>query len=116
MTLKELDEKKKKKKKKYVSSDSDIDEEDVEQLEVLLSRRFHKGKGISKVSYLSFILIVMRLVILLLDVQRRRTKEVVTNTKVEEMKTKRIIKTKARSLAKWMKRKQRMIRMNMVMK
>ena len=37
--------KEKKKKVKYVSSDSDIDEEDVEQLEALLARRFHRGKG-----------------------------------------------------------------------
>ena len=36
---------KKKKKVKYVSSDSDIDEEDVEQLEELLARIFHRGKG-----------------------------------------------------------------------
>lgn len=35
----------KKKKTKYVSSDSDIDEEDVDQLEALLARRFHRGKG-----------------------------------------------------------------------
>ena len=28
-----------------MSSDSDIDEEDVEQLEALLIRRFHKDKG-----------------------------------------------------------------------
>ena len=28
-----------------MSSDSDMDEEDVEQLEALLARRFHKGKG-----------------------------------------------------------------------
>ena len=37
--------KKKKKMTKYVSSDSHIDEEDVEQLEALLARRFHKGNG-----------------------------------------------------------------------
>ena len=36
---------KKKKKVKYGSSDNDIDEEDVEQLEALLARRFHRGKG-----------------------------------------------------------------------
>ena len=34
----------KKKNLKYVSSDSDIDEEDVDQLEALLSRRFCRGK------------------------------------------------------------------------
>ena len=28
-----------------MSSDSDTDEEDVDQLEALLARRFHKGKG-----------------------------------------------------------------------
>ena len=30
---------------KYVSRDSNIDKEDVEQLEELLARRFHRGKG-----------------------------------------------------------------------
>ena len=30
---------------KYVSSYSNIDEEDIEQLEALLARRFHRGKG-----------------------------------------------------------------------
>lgn len=34
-----------KKKVKYVSSESDIDKEDVEHLEALLARRFHRGKG-----------------------------------------------------------------------
>ena len=41
LTLKEP--KEKNKKVKYVSSDSDIDEEDVEHLEALLARRFHRG-------------------------------------------------------------------------
>ena len=46
LSLKELDEKKKEKKEiKYVSNDSDIDEEDVDQLEALLARRFHRDKG-----------------------------------------------------------------------
>ena len=62
-------------------------------------------KASSKVSYLSFVSIAMRLVILLLDVQRRRTTEVVTNTKVEEMKTTRITKIKARSHVTLLKRK-----------
>ena len=49
--LKDSYEKKKKKKRKikYVSSDSNIDEEDVEQLEALLARRFHREKGKFKV-------------------------------------------------------------------
>jgi len=29
----------------YTSIDSDTDEEDVDQLEALLARRFHRGKG-----------------------------------------------------------------------
>ena len=37
--------KKKKRKIKYASSDSNTNEEDVEQLEALLARRFHRGKG-----------------------------------------------------------------------
>ena len=41
----EIKPKKKKKKIKYASSDNNTDEEDVEQLEALLARRFHKGKG-----------------------------------------------------------------------
>lgn len=44
LTLKDS-EAKRKGKVRYVSSDSDIDEEDIEQLEALLARRFHKGKG-----------------------------------------------------------------------
>ena len=42
---KEIRQKKKKGKVKYASSDSNIDEEDIEQLEALLARRFHRGKG-----------------------------------------------------------------------
>ena len=45
LSLKEPDKKKKKEKTKYVSSDSDIDEKDVEKLEELLARRFYRGKG-----------------------------------------------------------------------
>ena len=40
----EVKPKKKKRKIKYASSDNDTNEEDVEQLEALLARRFHKGK------------------------------------------------------------------------
>ena len=48
LSLKDSEEtrqKKKKGKEKHVSSDNDIDEEDIEQLEVLLTRRVHRGKG-----------------------------------------------------------------------
>ena len=45
VSLKQPNEKKKKENIKYVSIDSDTNEEDVEQLEALLGRRFHKGKG-----------------------------------------------------------------------
>ena len=68
-------------------------------------------KASSKVSYLSFVSIEIRLVILPLDVQRRRTTEVVTSLKVEELKTTLITKTKARN-ATLLKR---MILMNMMM-
>ena len=44
LSLKESNEKKKK-KTKYVSSGSEIDEEDVDQLEALLAMIFHRGKG-----------------------------------------------------------------------
>ena len=60
--------------------------------------------------------IAMRLVILLLDVHRRRTIEVVTSKKVEEMKTKKITKIKARSLGTLLKRKQKMDLKIMMMK
>ena len=31
--------------KKYVDSDSEIDDEDIEELEALLAKKFHRGKG-----------------------------------------------------------------------
>ena len=48
MTIKDNEEVQTKRKSgngKYVSSDSNIDEDDVDQLEALLARRFHRGKG-----------------------------------------------------------------------
>ena len=48
MTIKDNEEvqtKKKSGKGKYVSSDSSTDKDDVDQLEALLARRFHRGKG-----------------------------------------------------------------------
>ena len=42
---KEIKQQKKKSKIKYASSDSNTDEEDIEQLEALLARTFHRGKG-----------------------------------------------------------------------
>ena len=48
LSLKDLEETRQQKKKgkvKYVFSDSNIDEEDIEQLEAFLERRFHRGKG-----------------------------------------------------------------------
>ena len=35
----------KKKMNKYGDSDSDINDEDIDELEALLARRFHRGKG-----------------------------------------------------------------------
>ena len=70
LSLKEHDEKKKKKKIKYVSSDSDIDKENVEQLEALLVKDFIKVKENLKVSYLSCVSIATRFVILLLDEEK----------------------------------------------
>ena len=60
--LKDTEEVKTKKKKrniKYASSDSNTDEDDVEQLEAFLARRFTKEKENSKVSFLLFFSIVM---------------------------------------------------------
>ena len=47
LTLQDTEEVKSKnnRKGKHVSSDNNIDEEDVEKLEALLARRFHRGKG-----------------------------------------------------------------------
>ena len=41
----DIKQKNKKNKIKYASSDSNTDEEDIEELEALLVRRFHRGKG-----------------------------------------------------------------------
>ena len=51
VSIKDSEETKKKKKgkEKYVCSDSDIDEDDIDQLEALLARRFHREKGKYKV-------------------------------------------------------------------
>ena len=48
MTIKENEEvqtKNKSRTGKYVSSDNNTDEDDVDQLEAILARRFHRGKG-----------------------------------------------------------------------
>ena len=48
MTVRDTEEvqtKKKNGKGKHVSSDSSTDEDDVDQLEALLARRFHRGRG-----------------------------------------------------------------------
>ena len=42
---KEVQAKKKNGKGKHVSNDSSTNEDDVDQLEALLARRFHRGKG-----------------------------------------------------------------------
>ena len=65
----------------------------------MLARIFHRGKGKFKGKLPIIVLIAMRLVILLLDVQRRRTIEVVTTIEVEEMRTKKVTKMKTRSLS-----------------
>ena len=64
-------------------------------------------KMVSSTNYnhISFVSITMRLVILLLDVHRRRTIEVVTSTKIEEKMTTKITKIKERSHATFLKRK-----------
>ena len=58
----------------------------------------------------------MSLVILLLDVQKRRQLKVETTTKVKEMRTKKITKTKATSLATLYNRKPKMDLMTMMIK
>ena len=110
MPLKEPDEKKKKKKKKkkYVSSDSDIYEEDVDQLEALLARIFHRGKGKFKGKLPIMCFNCNEVGHINARCPEKKIIEVVTSTKVEEMKTTKIAKTKARSLATLLKRKQKM--------
>ena len=70
----------------------------------------------SKVSYLSFILIRMKLVILVLDVHKRKTIKVVINIRAKEMITTRTIETKERSHATLLKKILWMILMIMMMK
>ena len=53
---------------------------------------------------------------MLLDVQRRRTIEVETNTKAKEMRTTKITIKKSRSLATLKKRKSKIDLMTMMMK
>ena len=89
--------KKKKGKEKNVSHDSDTDEEDVDQLEALLARRFQKEKANTKVSYPLFVSIVMKLVILQPSVPRRYLIRRETSTKIERKMMEKI--TKARSHA-----------------
>ena len=45
LNIDDSNDRKKKNKKKYVDSDSDTDVEDIEELEILLAKRFHRGKG-----------------------------------------------------------------------
>ena len=85
----EVQTKKKSGKGKYLSSDSSTDEDDVDQLEALLARRFHRGKKKSKVSCQSFVSIVMKLVTLQPGTHKTRTRE--------KMAT-RITKTKAKDV------------------
>ena len=77
---------------------------------------FIEPKENSNVSYLSCVLIAMRLVILFLDVKRRITIEVETNKEVKEMRIENITKIKARSLATLLKRKLKIDLMIMMMK
>ena len=64
-----------------------------------------KVKVSSKVNYLLFVSIAMKLVTLLLDVQKGKITEVVTSTKIEEKVIARITKIKARSHTTFLKKK-----------
>ena len=46
--------------KRYVGSYSEIDDEDIDELEALLARRFHRGKGKYKRKMSIFVLAIMR--------------------------------------------------------
>ena len=61
-------------------------------MEALLARRFHRGKGKFKVSYLSFVLIEMKLFILLQDAHRRRLTKKEASTKIETRMMEKITK------------------------
>ena len=89
----EMQTKKKNGKGKLLSSDNSTDEDDVDQLEVLLARRFHRN---TKVSFLSFVSIVMKLVILQKDTHKRRITKKEESTRTREKIVMKIIKTKAK--------------------
>ena len=74
---------------------------------------FSKEKASSKISYLLFVSIAMKLVILLQDVHRRRLKKKEVGTKIERKMMERTIETKVRSHATLLMNK---ILMKMMMK
>ena len=99
-----------------MSSDSDIDEEDVEQLEALLARRFHRGKSKFK-GKLPIICFNCNEVGHVTSIfPEKKNYRGGDKYKSRKMKTSRITKKEARNLATLLKRKQRMIIMNMMMK
>ena len=83
-------------KGKHVSSDSSTNEDDVDQLEALLARRFTEEKANSEVSCLSFVSIAMKLVTLQLDAHKRRITRMEANSRTREKRVMRITRTKAR--------------------
>ena len=93
----EMKPKKKKRKIKYASSDSCIDEEDVEQLEALLTKRFHRGKGKFKGKLPIICFNCNEVGHIAVRCPQKRIIEKETSTKEEEKMIKDITKTKAKS-------------------
>ena len=103
--------KKKNGKRKHVSSDSSTDEDDVDQLEALLARRFHRGKGKFKGKWPIIVSIAMKLVTLQLDAHKRkitrmevttRTRKKITRTTKAKAKDVTLLKkTMRRMMMKW---------------
>ena len=104
------------KKDKHVSRDNDIDDEDVDQLEALLARRFYRGKGKFKGKLPIKCFNCNEVGKKISRFLEKKNTEVVKSTKVEEMKTTKTTKPKARSLATLLKRKQKMDLTIMMMK
>ena len=107
----------KNKKTKYFSSDSDTDEEYVDQLEALLARRFHKGKGKFK-GKLPIIFFncneVGHIVARCPNKKNNRIGDKYKSKRDEGKK--KITKIRARSLTTLLERKHEMNLMNMMMK
>ena len=90
---------KKKRKNKYVDSDNNIDDENIEEFEALLSKRFHRGKGKykGKMPIICFNCHEVGHIVVRFLEKKNRDEGVETNTRAKEMMTTRATRTKVRS-------------------